>query len=134
MTVRLAISAGLLLLAAAACSAPPVASTPTMEPSFTPVPTGMPADPTPAPGEFFLDVIAPADESVVSTPDVTVQGQTSVDAVVTVNGETVEIETDGTFQQTVTLLEGPNAIEVIASDFDGNEDTAMISIIYIAES
>ena len=40
---------------------------------------------------------------------------------------------DGTFAATVTLKPAPNLIEIVASDFQGNQVSAVLTIIYIPE-
>lgn len=62
----------------------------------------------------------PADDSIVNSNSVPVIGATSVDAVVTVNGAPVEVDELGIFSKSVELEEGPNVIEVTASDLQGN--------------
>ena len=78
----------------------------------------------------FLDVTAPEDESVLDSATVEVMGATNPDNVVSVGGEVVEVDEDGNFTVVVTLEEGPNVIEVIASNFDGEEVDTLITVIY----
>jgi len=77
-----------------------------------------------------LEVTEPEDESVVSTSGVTVKGVTTADAVVSVNGTVVDVDEDGKFSTVVSLEEGPNTIEVTASDFEGNEGSKVLTVIY----
>ena len=70
---------------------------------------------------FFLTVTQPADNSVININKVEVRGRTSPGAVVSVNDEITTADTQGIFTNTITLEEGPNIIEVIASDEEGNE-------------
>jgi len=90
---------------------------------------------TPEPGlltpGLLLDVIEPLDETVVNTARVTVKGISAPDAVVTVNGALAELDDRGNFSLMVTLEEGPNTIEVIATDYEGNETSRVLAIIYI---
>jgi hypothetical protein len=80
---------------------------------------------------LFLELLSPLDNSIVNTPEVTVAGVTSPDATLSVNGELVPPEPDGTFSTTLRLEEGPNLIEVIASDLAGNEVGTVLTVIYI---
>jgi hypothetical protein len=80
-----------------------------------------------------LTVTQPLDETTVYTADLVVKGQTNSDAVVSVDGITVEVGADGKFSTTVTLEEGPNLIEVLASDFEGNEGSAVRTVIYVRQ-
>ena len=77
-----------------------------------------------------LTVAEPQDETTVYTSDIVVKGQANSDAVVSVDGVTIEVDADGKFSTTVTLKEGPNLIEVMASDFEGNEGTIVLTVIY----
>ena len=77
-----------------------------------------------------LMVTEPVDETTVYTADLLVKGQTEVDAIVSVEGVTVEVDEDGNFSTVVTLEEGPNLIEVEASDFEGNEGSVVLTVIY----
>ena len=77
-----------------------------------------------------LEVTEPEDESVVSTSVVTVKGVTTADAVVSVNGTLVDVDEDGKFSTVVSLEEGPNTIEVVASDSEDNEASKLLTVIY----
>ena len=48
------------------------------------------------------------------------------------NGVLVEVDADGNFSTAVALDEGPNSIEVIASDYEGNEASKILTVIYLA--
>jgi len=67
-----------------------------------------------------LYVYWPVDNNTVNNASILVIGASNVDAVVTVNGVPAEVDALGLFSTSVTLEEGPNAIEVIASDIRGN--------------
>jgi len=79
-----------------------------------------------------LKVTSPQDESTVYTFETEVAGVTAPDAVVSVNGMLVDVDADGKFSTTVSLEEGPNSIEVIASDYEGHEASKILTIIYLA--
>ena len=83
---------------------------------------------TPLP--FFLEVTSPLDESVSNAATIQVTGKTTPDAVVSVNGNPVDIDADGGFTASVTLAEGINFVEVIASDFAGNSTEEVRTLIY----
>ena len=141
----LVVAVAALALAAAGCAGgdDPTA-TPTSPPAPTatatsppPTPTSTPT-PTPAatltPGEgerLFIAIIEPEDESVVGTETVAVRGTTTADAVVSVNGAVVGVDAQGSFEAIVTLEEGPNLIEVVASDLTGAEESMDIVVVYI---
>ncbi len=81
--------------------------------------------------EFSLTVTQPTDESIISTDKVAVIGITTTGAVVSINGELAEVDAEGNFTMMVVLEEGPNIIEVIASDLEGNEESRTLVIIYV---
>lgn len=104
--------------------------TDTPEPTVasTPAPT---ATPTPAPDQFVLDIVNPADtETITTSPTITIQGRTRVDAVVTVNDQFVTPDVNGNFSADVPLQEGPNDIEVVASIASGDELSKVLTVIY----
>jgi|SRR6266487_4326324 len=111
-----------------AASATPVLqnSVPTVSvrPSETPIPSDQSA------GTLQLQILSPQDEAVVNTPQVDVIGSAPVGAVVTVNDEILIVGADGRFQTTLSLEEGPNLIEIVASDENGNERSLMLTITY----
>lgn len=82
------------------------------------------------PPTLTLQVTEPADESIVRTSPITVTGKTSVEAVVSVNDNLVDIDAQGVFRGAVRLTEGPNTIEVVVSDFRGNQVGAVLLVIY----
>ena len=86
--------------------------------------------PSDVPVAFFLQVTTPEDESVLDGAFAEVTGRTTPDAVVSVAGEPAEVNSEGIFTVTVQLLEGPNVLEVVASDFDGEKAEQIITVIY----
>lgn len=107
-------------------------ATPTRAPTPTPTPTAA-ATPTSTPRPaFFLRVLSPQHEAVVTTATVQVTGETTPDAAVSVNGQFVEVDSSGRFQSTVTLVPGPNFVEVLASDFTGRRASAeVLTLLYV---
>ncbi len=84
-----------------------------------------------SPRDIPLYVFWPADNSTDRSASVPVIGTTSVDAVVTVNGIPVEVDDLGIFSISVALEEGPNIIEVMASDLWGNVQSLMVVVFHI---
>ncbi len=124
----------LLLVLTAACAPTPEKITPTPAPSpeeVIPPPTPEPTPPEMPKIGFFLTVAQPADNSIITVDKVEVRGRTTPGAVVSVNGELVEVDGEGNFTTMVVLEEGPNIIEVIASDLEGNEESRILVIIYV---
>jgi len=85
---------------------------------------------TPFAVPLFLSVSTPQDETITTTQQIAVAGKTSPGAVVSVNGRVVAVSPGGDFSTVLVLEEGPNTIEVIASDQDGNEVSRIIAVIY----
>jgi hypothetical protein len=120
-----------LTLASVACSGG-TETTPTPTATATPAPTPTPtATPRPTQQPLFLNVTTPEDESIVATSEVEVAGTTLPTAIVSVNGTLVTVEVDGAFSTTVTLEEGPNTIEVVASTVKGEELDRVLMVMYI---
>jgi len=99
-------------------------STTDVQPSFTV--TSAPESAT----TLSLQIISPQDETVVNTSQVDVIGSGPAGTVVSVNDEILLVGADGQFKTTITLDEGPNLIEIIASDESGNEIPLLLTITY----
>jgi hypothetical protein len=136
----------LLLLLLAACSpirtvtpnpavtdtpangAPPPVST---EPSgAVPAPTIHTSIPPQPVSPLFLRVLTPLDQQVVNTPQVEVIGEAPQGAVITVNDEILVVGADQKFSVTIPLVDGPNLVEIVASDSLGSEMTLELVVIY----
>ncbi|MGE5071887.1 MAG: hypothetical protein ACM3MF_00525, partial [Anaerolineae bacterium] len=70
------------------------------------------------------------DNAVVNTPQVIVSGVSSAGAVVSVNDDILVADAAGKFQDTVTLTEGLNLLEIVASDTTGTEISAELTVTY----
>ncbi|MBI4492729.1 MAG: hypothetical protein HY690_08070 [Chloroflexi bacterium] len=76
----------------------------------------------PAPA-IFVELLYPADEDVevpLSVASLTLRGMTLPGAVVSVDGELARVDEQGVFTAEVPLEEGASAIDIVASDADGN--------------
>ncbi len=104
--------------------------TPTQTPTTTPVSSS-----TTTPANLFLTVTTPQNESILSSADIEVSGITTAGAVVSVSVDgtlaIADVDASGDFETMITLLEGPNFIEVVASDQQGNEESSTLTVIYI---
>jgi hypothetical protein len=84
---------------------------------------------------LFLEITQPQDSAQFSTSSINVTGKTISNAVVSVSVddklEMAYVDQNGDFSVTITLEEGPNFIEVIASDQQGNEKSSSVAVIYI---
>ncbi len=86
---------------------------------------------TPAPSVVLkVKIISPEDNSVVNVPQVEVKGEVPPGTVVTLNDEVVLADARGVFSAIVPLAEGPNTIDVVASDSYGNEDNVQLTVTY----
>ena len=101
------------------------------------------AEATPAPPEgFYLEILYPTEHILVTNPWVVVKGRTSPDAVVSVQGQVLDVSAegyvvdvglDGTFEEGVRPKhEGSNVIEIVARNPDGEERTATLEITFVS--
>lgn len=114
---------------AAASETPGLGPTPTR----TPQPTSVPIiDPTGAPVRtfgLFLEVIGLGEENIVRGDTLFLSGRASPDAVLSINGVIVPVDSDGVFGVNISLDLGPNLLEVVASDLAGNTESRVITVI-----
>ena len=128
----------LLVFAALACSLPartqPAASNPTPDGS-QPMPgdsvsTASPASGATGSGSMSLRIVSPLDGTVVNTSIVEIVGEAPVGSIVSIGDDILIVGADGVFKHIVTLEEGPNVIEILASDASGNESFVLLAIFY----
>jgi hypothetical protein len=72
-----------------------------------------------------LVVTGPANGLLTNSGTVTVTGITESDATLTINSAAVVLDEDGSFSHDVTLSEGDNMLEIVASDEAGNVATVV---------
>ena len=133
-----------LTVAALACSLPslatPAASAPTPG-GAQPLPgDSVSAGETPAmappvsgqagSGTLSLRILSPADGAVVNTSIVEIVGEAPAGAVISIGDDILIVGEDGQFKHIVALEEGPNVIEILASDASGNEAFVLLGIFY----
>ncbi|HXY74997.1 MAG TPA: hypothetical protein VEH58_06700 [Dehalococcoidales bacterium] len=82
----------------------------------------------PAQNTLPLQVTAPIDGATLNTTSVNVLGQTSPGATVTVNDQTTIADSSGNFAINVPLTSGPNALDVIATDDNGNQNEILLMV------
>lgn len=110
----------------------PTLEPPTEQPTVTPTrPLEPPPTPTPVPDPLTLEVIAPADESASEVGFVRVMGTTS-GTEVSINGLPVSVSENGNFQHDLSLRDGVNLIEVVASDDIGRTASRQITVFDVA--
>ena len=83
--------------------------------------------------ELTLDIFGIGDETKVRGTSIIVAGRTRADAVLSINGVIIPMDADGRFEVTVALNPGPNLIEVVASDLDGNQKSRVLVVIALPE-
>jgi hypothetical protein len=118
----LVIAAALALLTVG-CGAKPSASAPIPSPTATNISDG---------SALPLTITTPPNETTVGTSRIEVSGKTRPDAVVSIDGEIVPVDSQGSFSGEVNLDVGPSVIEIIASDFFGNQASAILAVVYAA--
>ncbi|MBI4306012.1 MAG: hypothetical protein HY678_06800 [Chloroflexi bacterium] len=124
-------------------------STPSPTPlAGTPTPTRTPRGPLPTPtqsapvgepisstgSELTLDIFGLGEETIVKGTAIVVAGRTRADAVLSINGVIIPLDADGRFEVTVALQPGPNLIEVVVSDLNGNEKSRLMLVTALPEA
>ena len=115
---------------------PEATAPPTPSPTPQPISTG---SPTPIPVNnvqtytLSLQIEGITDESEVYGDTIVIRGQTSADAIVSINGVIVPVDETGVFEVPLLLEEGPNLIVVVASDLDGDEVSASFVVVSLQE-
>jgi hypothetical protein len=86
---------------------------------------------TPPAGGLTLTLSYPEDALEVEEPTIWVVGGTETEATVAVNGTPAEVNVLGLFSANVELQEGPNLIEVLATDLEGNSRSQSVTVFYV---
>lgn len=81
-------------------------------------------------GSLTVKLLEPQDGVTVNTDLLTVRGEAPPETVVTVNDDILVVGADGKFESDVALEEGPNVIEIVASDLEDNEVTFIVTVTY----
>ncbi len=81
-----------------------------------------------------LNITQPADDSEFTTEKIILKGETETEAIVEINGTTVEIDNDGMFEKEITLKEGSNIITVRARKSNTLEKVETIRVRYNKEA
>ena len=122
---------------------PPVGDPPTATPLPTDTPLPPPTiiipeppptlgpEPTPtASSTFTITVETPRDGETLRFSPVLVIGQTQPDALVSVNDSVGFANAEGRFSLSLPLQEGPNVLEVIASNAAGEQVFVILTVLY----
>jgi hypothetical protein len=81
---------------------------------------------------LFLRVVDPIEDDVevpLSTTTLAIRGVTLSDAVLSVDGDLVDVADQGGFAVVAQLDEGANQIDIVASDADGNQLTTTLFVV-----
>lgn len=94
----------------------------------TPVDTQTSVD---QPPPLFVSVLDPLDQDIevaLDTTRLTIQGSTLPGAVVSIDGDLVDTDDQGTFTGRANLEPGANEIDIVASDDQGNQVNTSIFV------
>jgi hypothetical protein len=78
-----------------------------------------------------LTVSEPEDNTITDVGTIEVKGHTSPGAVVSVNAVVTIADANGSFDAIVSLDEGPNIIEIVASDETGNQASVTLIVTLV---
>ncbi len=112
-----------------------LASAPSPAPTVTPLPEAATPTATTVVTRFglFLELEGISEESVVRGNSVIARGKTTPDAIISINGVVIPIDANGDFEVVLALDPGPNIIEVVASDLEGNELNKVFAVVSLPE-
>jgi RHS repeat-associated protein len=75
-----------------------------------------------------ITVTAPTDGALVNNASVLFSGAVNEPSTLTINGQAVAVNVAGQFSDAVTLVEGVNAVSIVATDAVGNVSTQAINV------
>ncbi len=81
-------------------------------------------------GSLWVRLFSPQDGDTVDTPTIKVKGQAPAETVITINDKILVVSADLSFETEVNLEEGPNLIEIVASDLNDNEVDIQLTVNY----
>lgn len=83
-----------------------------------------------APQPFQLLVTEPKDQSIVGVSPIRISGRSSPNAVVSVDGVSVSVDSIGIFTTMVLLDAGPNVIDIVATNNNGQILSSVLAVIF----
>ena len=84
-----------------------------------------------ATGALFLEMnTSSTDDVFVTQNSYEVSGRTTVDALLSINDHVLDVDEQGRFAFSVDLEEGPNVIEVVASNATGQQFDEVLLVFY----
>ncbi|MEA3327402.1 MAG: hypothetical protein U9R53_08870 [Chloroflexota bacterium] len=84
-------------------------------------------------GSLWLRLFTPKDGDIVTQEVIDVSGQAPAETVISLNDYIFLVTEEGSFSIPVILDEGPNIIELVASNIDGDELALVLTIVYDKE-
>lgn len=75
-----------------------------------------------------LTIESPQTNSVTHEDKITILGRTDPDTIVTVNGQELKVQVDGSFSQEVTLIGGVNTYTIIATNKLGKDSRSIVVV------
>jgi hypothetical protein len=75
-----------------------------------------------------VTILTPQGGSVTGTAIAAITGRTEAGATVTINGSAIAVQPSGDFGGSVTLTEGANSIQVVATDIAGNVGQTTVAV------
>lgn len=77
----------------------------------------------------MIDISSPKEEAV-SQKEIVIEGKTTANAIIEINGQAANVEDSGSFVQKVQLEEGVNIFEIKAKSRLGKEKAKIIRVLY----
>lgn len=143
LILRVSTTTAILAWLAACAPPPPPSAAPALSPGVqatagapavaaSPAPASAQpgANPTLVSGSLWLNIVSPQDQAVVNVAQIELVGQAPANTVISVNDQILIVGPEGQFTVGVPLVEGPNVIEIIASDAGGNEIDTNVTVFY----
>ena len=84
-------------------------------------------------GDLWLRLTSPKDGEIVTRDVIDVNGQAPEGTVISLNEEILVVAGDEQFTIPIKLDEGPNVIELVASDLNGDEIALVLTVVYEKE-
>ena len=128
----------LLLLCACTPGGAVVDSSPTAPPAPSPIPTNTVLVQTPQPaataevfqGPLSVVILSPLDSALVQISPVEIKGEAEPGTVISIDDTTILVDKNRTFLVQLPLQPGTNLIEIIASDPEGKQVFAYLTLVY----
>jgi hypothetical protein len=81
---------------------------------------------------LFVQIVDPLEDDVdvpLATTALVIRGLTVRNAIVSVDGDLVDVDEQGRFEAVAQLEEGANQIDIVASDADGNQVPTALFVV-----